>query len=150
MGSEMCIRDSTCTNACAAVHPSLHDTGTNSVPTHVPLYDTYCCTHPLLCTCSASGGRGEAWRGKNRHTGPALALSAIPSPVSGTMVPRFFCCTPVVLLSYTHCEFVGCWMFFSAVCCAVLLLYYGPCSQKICNIFSAPRYPHLLVARCVW
>ena len=36
----------------------------------------------------------------------------------------FFCCTPVVLLSYTHCGFVGCWMFFSAACCAVLLLYY--------------------------
>ena len=53
---------------------SLHYTGTTSVPTHVLLYGTYCCTHLLLCVRTrASGGRGEAWRGKKRHVGPALA-----------------------------------------------------------------------------
>ena len=39
----------------------------------VRLYDTYGCANKLLCTYSTSRGRGEAWRGKNRHIGPALA-----------------------------------------------------------------------------
>ena len=115
--------------SCASI-PARHRN--NPAPTHVLLYDTYCCTHLVLCAYSASGGRGEAWRGKNRHTGPALALSAIPSPDSA-IVSRFFCCTPVVL-SYAHCGFVGCRMFFvcRVLCCttavlrsAVVLLLYG-------------------------
>ena len=107
----------TCTNARAAVHPSLHDTGTNSVPTHVLLHDTYRCRHLLLCTYSASGGRREAWRGKNRHAGPALAwfgvqlllsfgaffLSAMPSPA----LAQFR-----VFLLYSRCTIIvhTCWV----------------------------------------
>ena len=102
---------------------SLHDTRTNSLPTHVLRYCTYCCTHLLLCTYSANGGRGEAWGGKNRHTGPTLARVGVPliiiiffgGPPDYTL-PRlrhssaYFLryCGGILLLSYTHHGFVGC------------------------------------------
>ena len=67
------------------------------IPTAVPG------RHLVLCTYWASGGRGETWRGKNRHTGPALALSAIPFPVS-----RVF--SAVLLLYYYRTHILGSWV----------------------------------------
>ena len=112
------------------------------VPTHVLLYDTYCCTSTAVYVL---GERG-AWRGVERQKPPYRPrsgmvrrttvtvflfsfsfLSAIPSPVCG-MVPRIICCTAVLLLYYcrTHImgPLVGVGCFSSVVCCAVLLLYY--------------------------
>ena len=87
----------TCTNACAAVHSALHDTGTNSVPTHVLLYDTYCLS--TYCCVRRAGGVER----QKRHTGPALALSAIPFPVS-----RVF--SAVLLLYYYRTHILGSWV----------------------------------------
>ena len=130
---------------------SLHDTGTNSVPTHVLLHDTCAAVHLYYCCVRTRRAGGVERRGKNHHTGPALAWFGVllTACYPGIFYFLFFvrytlprlwhssafvlldvmlyccCCTAVVLLSYTHCGFVGCcWMFFSAVCCAVQLLYY--------------------------
>ena len=101
------------TNACTAVHPALNDTGTNSVQTHVLLYDTYCYTSYTSTSVFLLSERG-AWRGMEGQKPPYrprssmvrpttsffclfLFFSALPSPVSG-IVPRLFCCTLVVLL----------------------------------------------------
>ena len=124
----------TCTNARAAVHPSLHDTGTNPVPTHVLLYDTYRCRYVLLWTYSASGGRREAWRGKNRHAGPALAwlgeplllffgalfLARYALPCSG-IVPRF---SAVLLLYYYRTHMLGSWVVDVFFLLRAVLCYY--------------------------
>ena len=111
-----------------------------SVPTHVLLYGTYCCTHLLLRTYSASVGRGDALRGKIRHTGPALAwfgvpqldfsaffLSAIRTLPSLWHSSAYLLHAAIVLLYYrTH--ILASWVvdgcFLGAACCPVLRLYY--------------------------
>ena len=93
-------------------------------------------THLLLCSYSASGGRGEAWRGKNRHTGPALAWFGPPllfsvcffffPPYPPLSLASFRVYSAVLLLSYYSTHIVGSLgigCFFPAACCAVLLLY---------------------------
>ena len=64
-----------------------------------------------------------------RHGGPLLFFWGTsvcpPYRLRSGIVPRIYCCIAVVLLSYRHCGFVGCWMFFfCCVLCAVLLLLY--------------------------
>ena len=110
----------TCTNACAAVHASLHDTGTNSVPTNVLLYHTYwyCCKYLLLCTYSASGGRGEAWRGVERQKSPYRPRS---SSVHYTL-PCLWHCGSALFLLYSCCIVHTLWVhgLLDVFCCCVL------------------------------
>ena len=45
-----------------------------------------------------------------------------------------YCCTAVVLLSYTHCGFVGCsWMFFSLLCA---VLYYAVLRTAVVKLYG--------------
>ena len=89
-------------------------------------------------TGSASGGGGEAWRGKNRYTGPALAWFGVPLSffffffVRYT-VPRLWhtsayfllysCCTIIVITLWVRGLFLyHCCMMLPT---AVVLLLYG-------------------------
>ena len=96
------------------------------VPTHVLLYDTYCCTSTAVYVL---GERG-AWRGVERKKPPYRTRSSIVRYTlpclwhSSAFFLLLYSCRTINIIVHTLWVrgFLG--AYFSAACCAVLLLYY--------------------------